>query len=981
MQATAWLPTKAGVPLASSQLIAERPRSQAKSNIAPYTLTTIALSTEETVDLLSLCMGKQILAPGVVVGRDLMFWAQTLRFVGSLVARQQFLPGLTEKDGTYRALWEPVFAGDDAERLAKLAKEMPAVARALSNDKTISPPELPSQLVLSGFFAELTLHLVRTAILKKPPPARPRRGREKKSPTFDSIHDHWLYALRAPDGVMEGDENDLAQLAMQIGEWRRPISIFANSPFRLCFRLEEPEGEESIENSRVLAKKAVEDKWYLRYLLQAVDDPSLMVGVEDAWKSRGRKASVLKRGGLNPKEFVLSSLGQALSICPLIEESLKTPTPSGCDLDTVSAHEFLTEKALVLQQAGFGVMLPAWWTRKGTKVRLSLRAKVKSPRMSGSRRLSLEQIMKVDWEVALGGEKLALQELRALAKLKAPLVKLRGQWVELRSEEIQAALDFWKKKAIGSATVSDIVQMSLGAIKTVGEIALGGVEATGWVADLVAQLEGRAVFEELSTPQNFQGTLRPYQVRGYSWLAFLQRWGLGACLADDMGLGKTIQALAMIQRDWESNGNRPVLLICPTSVLNNWQKEAARFTPQLPVMVHHGIARKKGPVFKKVARKQAIVITSYALLYRDLDHLKKVDWLGVILDEAQNIKNPETKQTRAARFLRADYRIALTGTPVENNVGDLWSIIEFLNPGFLGTQAEFKRTFFIPIQASRDPEAAEKLKRITAPFILRRLKTDKSIIADLPEKMEMKVFCTLTREQASLYAAVVKEAEEVLESAEGIQRKGMILGTLSKLKQVCNHPLQFLGDNSRIPGRSGKLARLAEMIEEIMEVGDKALIFSQFAEMGAILKRHLQETFGREALFLYGAVPKKKRDQMVERFQADGDGPRIFILSLKAGGIGLNLTAACHVFHFDRWWNPAVEDQATDRAFRIGQTKDVQVHKLLCAGTLEEKIDEMIEHKKNVAEKVIGKGEGWLTELSNAEIKEIFALRKEAVGE
>ena len=307
--------------------------------------------------------------------------------------------------------------------------------------------------------------------------------------------------------------------------------------------------------------------------------------------------------------------------------------------------------------------------------------------------------------------------------------------------------------------------------------------------------------------------------------------------------------------------------------------------------------------------------------------------------------------------------------------------MEFLNPGFLGKQTEFKRAFFIPIQTNRDPNAMERLRRLTGPFILRRLKTDKTIIDDLPEKMEMKVFCNLTREQASLYSAVVEEASKELESAEGIQRKGLVLSTLMKLKQVCNHPTQFLGDNSAIPGRSGKLARLTEMMEEILDVGDRALVFSQFAEMGQILKRHLQETFGREVLFLHGAVTKKQRDSMVERFQAEGDGPPIFILSLKAGGTGLNLTRANHVFHFDRWWNPAVENQATDRAFRIGQSKNVQVHKFLCVGTLEEKIDEMIERKKDIAQSVVGTGEGWLTELSTAELKELFALRKEAVGE
>jgi SNF2 family DNA or RNA helicase len=523
--------------------------------------------------------------------------------------------------------------------------------------------------------------------------------------------------------------------------------------------------------------------------------------------------------------------------------------------------------------------------------------------------------------------------------------------------------------------------MALGGGRTPGDIPFEGVRATGWIADLLAELDGRIPFQELSTPQGFQGTLRPYQVRGYSWLSFLQKWGLGACLADDMGLGKTIQTLALIQRDWESGGRRPVLLICPMSVVSNWQKEASRFTPNLPVMVHHGIERTKGEEFKTRAAEQAIVISSYALLHRDFETLKEVTWAGVVLDEAQNIKNPETRQAKTARALKADYRIALTGTPVENNVGDLWSIIEFLNSGFLGTQTEFKNRFFIPIQAGRDPEAVEKLKRLTGPFVLRRLKTDKAIISDLPEKMEMKVFCTLTKEQVSLYEAVVKETMEALDETEGIQRKGLVLATLSKLKQVCNHPAQFLSDNSPIPGRSGKLARLTEMVEEMIEVDDRALIFSQFAEMGKILQKHLQETFGREVLFLHGGTLKKQRDRMVERFQAEEDGPFLFILSLKAGGTGLNLTRASHVIHFDRWWNPAVENQATDRAFRIGQTKNVQVHKFICAGTLEERIDEMIERKKEIAEKVIGTGEAWLTELSTAELKNLFILREEAIGE
>ena len=416
-------------------------------------------------------------------------------------------------------------------------------------------------------------------------------------------------------------------------------------------------------------------------------------------------------------------------------------------------------------------------------------------------------------------------------------------------------------------------------------------------------------------------------------------------------------------------------------MVGNWKKEAERFTPELPVLIHHGGQRARGEAFTKKVKEHALVLSSYALLHRDREIFQKVDWGGIVLDEAQNIKNPETKQAQAARALPADYRIALTGTPVENHVGDLWSILEFLNPGFLGNQTEFRRRFFVPIQANRDLEAAERLKRLTGPFVLRRLKTDRTIIADLPDKLEMKVFCNLTREQASLYQAVVDEAGKAIDEAEGIQRKGMILATLMKLKQVCNHPAQFLKDNSPIPGRSGKLARLTEMLEEALQANDRALVFTQFTEMGEPVQRHLQDEFGREVLFLHGGTPAKQRTRMVERFQNDPNGPQVFLLSLKAGGTGLNLTAAHHVFHFDRWWNPAVENQATDRAFRIGQTRNVQVHKFLCVGTLEEKIDEMIERKKEVAARVVGTGEGWLTELSNAQLKDLFALRQEAIGD
>lgn len=968
-EAVAWLPSLDNRPIPSSPLIGELPENMQKAVLAPWSIFAFRLIIPELVDLLCLAGGKHTLMPGLVVGRDLAFWGEVLRFAGTLVARQRFLPGVGHDRDQYRAVWEPVLLGPDYAKLTRLARNMPAAARALTATWESAPENSPDA-ILHRFVRSLVEYMVRAGNSEAPSPIKTRRKRKIKAPRFDSLHDQWLFALKSPEGSLSGDAAELAEFAEQVQQWQGRINALSSSHYRLCFRLEEPNSS-SLEG----------DTWYVRFLLQDISEPSVLIPAQEVWNNQGGAASGVMRGSSGVRRYLLHALGQASRLSPAVEESLKTGVPAGFELDTSGAFEFLTKSALVLEQAGFIVMLPAWWTGKGTRLRLTARAKVESPHMQGgSGKLSLDQVMRFEWELALGGEKISPEELLELAKLKSPLVKRRGQWVQMDAEEIQAALNLWKKRSARSASAREVVRMALGGTDSPTAVPFEGVIASGWIADLVAQLQGHAAFEELTVPEKFNGTLRPYQVRGYSWLSFLRRWGLGACLADDMGLGKTVQTLALIQRDWESEPKRPVLLICPTSVMGNWQKEAARFTPDLPVLVHHGSARRKGEAFKKKAVDHAIVVTSYALLYRDYEILKNIDWAGIILDEAQNIKNPDTRQAKAARSLKADYRIALTGTPVENHVGELWSIMEFLNHGFLGTQAEFRQKFYLPIQTNRDPQVVEQLQRLTSPFILRRLKTDKSIIADLPEKMEMKVYCNLTKEQASLYTAVVKEAEEALTSAEGIQRKGLILATLSKLKQVCNHPAQFLGDNSAIPGRSGKLARLTEMMEEILEAGERALVFSQFYEMGEIIRKHLQEQFGREVLFLHGALPKSKRDRMVQRFQENQDGPRIFVLSLKAGGTGLNLTRANHVFHFDRWWNPAVEDQATDRAFRIGQTRNVQVHKFLCAGTLEERIDEMIESKKQIAGEVVGSGEAWLTELSTSELKDLLRLRKGYTG-
>jgi hypothetical protein len=512
--------------MASSPLIADQRERGAGVSLSPWQTTALHLDTIAAADLLCACINQQILAPGIIIGKDLVFWAQALRFAGAMVAKQQFLPGIQVTGRAYLARWQPIFAGADAQRRKTLVKAMPQVCRALSRQAD-APPATPASSLLDYFLEEMVDYLVRSSMPTSP---------SVKPKTFESLHDQWLFALRSLDGgEMTGSTPELTALAEQVNEWRRPVEVSADAPFRLCFRLEEPKTDADVESKRRRGRP--NDSWYVRYLLQAVDDPSLLVPVTSVWSARGRPSALLKRGTFNASHYLLSALGQAARISPHIEASLRTAEPGGYDLDTAGAHDFLSEKAWMLEQAGFNVLLPAWWSRKGTKLRLSARAKVSTPKMQGGTGMSLDEMVRFDWEVALGSDRLTASELEALVRLKAPLVRLRGQWVQLNAEEIQAALDFWKKRTATRATAREVIQMALGAGSAPGGMPFEGVTATGWIGDLLAQMEGRASFAEREVPGSFHGTLRPYQVRGYSWLAFLCEWGLGACLADDMGLG------------------------------------------------------------------------------------------------------------------------------------------------------------------------------------------------------------------------------------------------------------------------------------------------------------------------------------------------------------------------------------------------------------------------------------------------------------
>jgi hypothetical protein len=1003
-QQTAWLPTVEGRPVHSRevwQFTRAAPRGAA---LAPWQVSAMALSWREQFALLGVCRDNPRLAPGVVAGQDLMAWAELFRYAGALVARTAFLPALVTLGTRYESRWQPAFDGKDRQRLYLLAARLPSAARCLAvPDEPFAAA--PAADVAAAFVAEIVDRLVRFSAVTTLSRAHASKGR------YFSAHDAWIAALRGDGRIVRWDEpGELAALSAEIQGWRRPVDLASRADWRLMLRLEEP-GKEGPAS------------WFLRYLVQPLEHPEAVQPLASAWC--GSDAAAADRG-----ELALTSLGQAATLCPLLGRANGAQATAGCHLTTGEAYEFLTVYAPLIEASGFGVVAPAWWQGTGNRPRIELIARAACDTLADARPCSLASLVAVDWQIALGGEAATIEELEQLAQSGEKLVRFRDRWIEFDSRQVDEALRLWRRRKAEARSAGDIVRMMIGIDQEAHGLRVGGVQARGWIQDLVGRLRGETALEELPPPQGFCGALRPYQQKGFAWLAFLRGWGLGACLADDMGLGKTVQTLALLAREQERGEKRPVLLVCPGSVIGNWQRESARFTPDIRVLRHHGPDRLMGDSFVEEAGNHTLVVTNYALLPRDYATLRRVSWAGVVLDEAQNIKNPDTRQSQAARALTADYRLALTGTPVENHVGDLWSIMDFLNPGLLGTRASFRDRFLRPIQSGVDPAGRDRLRRATGPFVLRRLKTDRTVIADLPEKIEGRVYCPLTREQAALYAAVLHELETALADTRGIARRGLVLATLTRLKQICNHPANYLGDHVKAPlprgggpraprtgidsahagpaaspraerpghrvedlpntgedvpetaldGRSGKLDRLCEMLEEVIASGEHALVFTQFARMGGLLQSHIGQTFGFDPLFLHGGVPLHERDRMVAAFQS-GSGPPVFVLSLRAGGTGLNLARANHVFHFDRWWNPAVENQATDRAFRIGQTRNVMVHKFICAGTLEDRIDAMITAKTAMAEEVVGSGEAWLTDLSDDELKHALALAPGAVME
>jgi len=763
---------------------------------------------------------------------------------------------------------------------------------------------------------------------------------------------------------------------LEAAGWRQD-----RTPFKTCLELAEPEEDGGA--------------WRLNIILQDKQDP----GAVAAWDpvQSGRQSALPPEWPAHRGRIERDIKKWTDALPWLADNGGERPEEAAGlrrEIDEAEAWEFLTTGALQLARAGYTILLPKWW-EEVQKLVPALKIRTRSSVGSWTEgRLGLSQLVQFDWNLAVGDLELTEEEFRRVVAQRRRLFRVRGKWLRLDPPFIKKIQQFVRKK--DGISLGEILHLRLleetsspPAARETGpeEAPRVEVELGGQLARMVEQLDNISRIPLLEAPASFRGALRKYQQAGTSWLLFLRRFGLGGCLADDMGLGKTIQWIAYLLRVKErENPERPSLLICPTSVLGNWQKELARFAPELQALLHYGPQRAKGPDFLPSIRGAGLVITSYNLAHLDEEELSAVEWDCVCLDEAQNIKNAYTKQAAAVRKFKGRHRVALTGTPMENRLTELWSIFDFINPGYLGSSGEFSRKFVSAIEKKGDPEDIGRVQRLIRPFLLRRVKSDPAIELDLPEKQEQKEYVPLTVEQASLYEGILHDLFEKLETSKDMARRGLILATLARLKQICAHPALLLKDSppGNISGRSKKVARLLELVAELRRKGDRCLIFTQFVRMGLLLQEVLMKELGEQSFFLHGGTPRKVRDEMVARFQetarGNGDNCNIFILSLKAGGLGLNLTAANHVFHFDRWWNPAVENQATDRSHRIGQNRHVMVHKFISLGTMEERIDEVLERKSGLNEQIVGGSEAWVTEIPTSELRELFSLRREWVG-
>ncbi|MEC0373376.1 DEAD/DEAH box helicase, partial [Paenibacillus chibensis] len=946
------------------------------------TLEGLALTPADAFAMLLACDEEACSRLGITPGAEMGYWSKAAKFALELLLRGQIAPGTSavSAGGTRRRAgvlavtgsWKPKLREpQDIERFLQLAASMPPVALGV-------PALLPGEPLTKQAAAAAVLHSFLSAMIH----SRVQevvRGQESRLSRYQAdyrrgaspLTELWWNSLLTVSRTIavQGSVEEIVALSddvASVGATAIPAS---------------PEEEGSREGLLKLGLRLApshseeQERWNVSFWAEFQDEFGAWLPIAAIWGYHER--DIHRRGKVyeNVQEQMLGLLGEAAAISPEIAGALRVPAPQGLELTSEEMVAFVRSSVPHLNKAGMTVQMPSKWSRKGRrKVGLSLKMQTDDSK-PGLPVIGMEQLVSFHVEAALEGMTLTREELAELAESALPYVQFRGEWIELDLKEIRQVLRYLKRHEEGEMDLSEWLHLSAeeGEERLWKGIPVLGIETAGYLQSLLGE-EGPRKVPVRQVPASLHGVLRPYQERGYQWLSAMRDMGFGVCLADDMGLGKTIQVITCLLEQHRSDLS-PVLIVCPTSLLGNWQRELQRFAPDLNLYIHHGNRRRHGTDFLQEAAKHDVVLTTYHLAGRDGPDLAAMTWSSVVLDEAQYIKNHRTKQAQSVMKLSAPHRIAMTGTPVENRLGELWSIFHFLNPGYLGSATSFRQRYTAGDVGSGK---LQELHKLVAPFMLRRLKSDPDIRKDLPEKLEIKSYCTLTPVQGAMYQSVVEQVMQQIGKETGIARKGLVLSSLTKLKQICDSP-QLLGREEAKGTRtesSGKMERLYDLLDNIDEAGESALIFTQYVAMGHLIVSRLEQRYGVKPFFLHGGVSKAERDQMVNAFQK-GEGARFFVLSLKAGGVGLNLTRANHVLHYDRWWNPAVENQATDRVFRIGQSKNVQVHKLICQGTLEERIDELIEHKKALSEQVVGSGETWLTEMSDHELRELITLQGE----
>jgi SNF2 family DNA or RNA helicase len=997
-EVTIRLPASNGAVLPSAALAIEMGSGHPEGDsLIEVTVPTVSIDPVRAGAVLDALAERESDSDGqVVLGSGVVYFDAAARLARHLLAGHRFVPMiLQDGDGQLTASWWPWLADEmTARRVSLLVGSMPASARAAVDEHAHD-----AWSITLAFLSAITDAACRQVLESEDMDDTLEDTDPKADPQVA-----WLNGLLDDTVEVPAPSTQRSEITKRVRLWIGSLEERGeSSAWRLGFHLAEPLADGLDPN---IQQPDATVNWSLSFFLESCVDPEVVVEAADVWLLSRDSVTVQGLTLDEPQELLMAELGRASRYDKKLEEILEGNEPIEILLETKDAYRFLREVRPVLEEQGFAVQTPAWWDSPAGRLGARLRIESDPAELlmeqggmdASGPQLGLGTLVGYHWEIAIGDTTLTLNEFEQFANKASPLVRIGGKWVEIRPEDVQNAIKFISENPGGEMELGEAMRLALASDPSQTGVAVTGLQATGWVASIFGGGDADSItlqLPELKTPELFKGTLRPYQERGLSWMAFMERFGFGACLADDMGLGKTVQLIALMQHERALAGGGsgkaaavdPTLLVVPMSVIGNWVKETERFAPEIKVLVHHGPERLQGEAFVEAAKKHDLILTTYALVHRDRELFETVPWGRMVLDEAQFVKNPQAKQSQAVRAIPAPRRIALTGTPVENRLSELWSIMDFLNPGYLGPAGTFRRKFSVPIERHRDRNKMDKLRGLVRPFILRRVKTDPTVVADLPEKLESREWCPLTSEQASLYESCVKRMLTEVEQSEGIHRRGLVLAALIKLKQICNHPAQMLKDADpqigRVidPTRSGKCVRILEQLDEVLSKGDQALIFTQFRQMGHLLSGMLRHELGREVLFLHGGTPQGARQKMVEQFQeATGKHP-ILMLSLKAGGVGLNLTAANHVFHFDRWWNPAVENQATDRAYRIGQTRTVFVHKYVVRGTLEERIDEMIESKTELAENIIGQGERWLTDLDTDQLRDLLTLRADAIAD